>query len=265
MSQTILIGLAPECISFYNEKFLKGLHSEKDLKSYPGMYVSSTHKLSETLLSLQDNDTVVMKLVNWHDLIDLKQSKQFIFCPLMVWDYTNFVDKFQKTLDIPDVCINDKQILLWNMDKSYLKDLEEKGLFADRFLLQCFVWLITHTRTHTILGIPIVPTIFVDSIDQAGCDEAFEKFDSDIVIKPSFGANAFSQLLLKKNNSLPPNKPNPENKSMLYPTAGCKTLIQKVRRMFGGKIISTVLFLTTSLYIFCCSSFQQLFRGVKYH
>lgn len=98
--------------------------------------------------------------VPWHefDLVIIRST----------WDYWNDVDCFLETLgriDRETRLVNPLELVRWNLRKTYLRDLEERG-------------------------IPIVPTVWPGSIDAAGFALLFEQLGSDdLVIKPVVGAN----------------------------------------------------------------------------
>ena len=72
--------------------------------------------------------------------------------------------------------LNSKATCDWNINKRYLKELEDKG-------------------------VQIVPTIWPENIDEQILIEAFEEFDADaIVVKPYVSANADNTFWLKKES-----------------------------------------------------------------
>lgn len=96
------------------------------------------------------------------------------------WDYQDDVDTFIKKLEL----INSKthleniiDIMKWNIDKSYLRELEENG-------------------------IKIVPSIWRESfVSEEEFSFFFDKLDADeIIIKPTVSANADNTFLLKLDN-----------------------------------------------------------------
>ncbi|MCT4643057.1 MAG: hypothetical protein N4A33_12270 [Bacteriovoracaceae bacterium] len=94
-----------------------------------------------------------------------------------IWDYADKKEKFKRLLyDFSDKnikCFNDVETLLWNMDKSYLLELEEK---------KC----------------NIVPTRIVKKFklnDLSCCG-----FDYPLVIKPLVGASGINTFMLKSSN-----------------------------------------------------------------
>ena len=84
------------------------------------------------------------------------------------WDYPPLLTEFLQVLEEIDQqtrLANTLDIVHWNLNKTYLRDLEEKG-------------------------IGIVPTLWGDDLDEATLSSSFEKLGCvEIVIKPVVGAN----------------------------------------------------------------------------
>ncbi len=86
------------------------------------------------------------------------------------WDYQDAPEEFINTLKQIDQSsarlLNSFETVVWNIDKSYLRDFERQG-------------------------IPIVPTHWLDSYSDAAMHSAFETWGSaEIIIKPQISANA---------------------------------------------------------------------------
>ncbi len=86
------------------------------------------------------------------------------------WDYTEKIQEFLKVLDTIDRSaahlFNDRALVHWNLEKTYLREIEERG--GD-----------------------IVPSIWRDEFDASTITNSFSRFATDkIVIKPQVGANA---------------------------------------------------------------------------
>jgi glutathione synthase/RimK-type ligase-like ATP-grasp enzyme len=86
------------------------------------------------------------------------------------WDYQAFVGDFLQTLERIDksnaLLENSLALMKWNVSKSYLRDLESKG-------------------------VPILPTIWLDSFGSEAIIGAFSHFNTaEIIIKPLVSANA---------------------------------------------------------------------------
>ncbi|MCP5021625.1 MAG: hypothetical protein GY930_07590 [bacterium] len=98
------------------------------------------------------------------------------------WDYAEAPEEFLATLDaIGRVCplLNPLETVRWNMDKVYLRDLEERG-------------------------VPVVPTLWFDDAAHEIVAGAFDHFRCDkIVIKPSVGANAWRQVKVARGEAWP--------------------------------------------------------------
>lgn len=85
------------------------------------------------------------------------------------WDYQDDPERFMEVLEEIDTLShleNSIELVRWNISKTYLRDLEERG-------------------------IGIVPTFWPDKFRAEEMPEYFDAFDADeIVIKPVIGANA---------------------------------------------------------------------------
>lgn len=93
------------------------------------------------------------------------------------WDYQNDSEKFVRVLEkINDVSHleNDLDLMIWNMNKNYLFDLEQKG-------------------------VKIVNTIWEKSFNPDLANEYFERLNTaEIIIKPNISANADNTFRLTK-------------------------------------------------------------------
>ena len=112
------------------------------------------------------------------------------------WDYALAPDEFLQTLDrIQEVCplLNPLETVVWNMDKTYLRDL------ADR-------------------GVPVVPTLWYDDGQESTVAPAFDAFACDeIVIKPQVGANAWRQVKVKRGQAWPAQSELPPGACLVQP------------------------------------------------
>lgn len=93
------------------------------------------------------------------------------------WDYQQHVDQFKTVLtDIENSAAkleNPYSVMCWNIDKSYLRDIEQK--------------------------VPVVPTQWFDAFDDAKIATCFDFFAVDeIIIKPTVSANADDTFRLTK-------------------------------------------------------------------
>ena len=86
------------------------------------------------------------------------------------WDYPEDPARFDALVDVIDrssaVLVNESRLLRWGMGKTYLRDLESRG-------------------------VPIVPSLWPERVDRATLQDAFERFASErLIVKPVVGANA---------------------------------------------------------------------------
>lgn len=110
----------------------------------------------------------VIEPVIWDDWQDAHNFDAALIGP--TWDYWDRFDAFFRSLQtISESCtlINPIDVVQWNIDKIYLKALQEQGC-------------------------SIVPTAFADRMTAAVLTDAAEKLDTpDLIIKPRIGADAF--------------------------------------------------------------------------
>lgn len=96
------------------------------------------------------------------------------------WDYFEHLPEFKKWIEsLPEgKVLNSKRVLLWNLDKVYLKELAEKG-------------------------IPVVPTVFLEVTEETDLTAAIRSVQSDeVVIKPSQSASSHLTYVVKQNQPI---------------------------------------------------------------
>lgn len=94
------------------------------------------------------------------------------------WDYPQDPRRFLSVLETivrsGTVLINDISLVRWTLAKTYLRDLEQRG-------------------------VPIVPSLWFDAFDETALVDAFDRFDDDrIIIKPVISTNALDTFLLTR-------------------------------------------------------------------
>ncbi len=97
------------------------------------------------------------------------------------WDYSNHPQAFLQAIEQIDrssaPLANPLNIVRWNLDKGYLRELEARG-------------------------IPIVPTLWLPSLKPNDLGAAFEHFAcTEIVVKPTIGAGAGDTFRLTRNEA----------------------------------------------------------------
>ena len=98
--------------------------------------------------------------------------------PLMAWGYHNTPDAFRAALArVPGQMLNPADIVSWNVDKRYLKDLAEAG-------------------------VRIIPTIFTDKITDKELAAAQADFGDALVLKPIVSAGARNTVVWKAGETL---------------------------------------------------------------
>lgn len=132
---------------------------------------------------------LALDLIRWRDAASLA-SLYDAMLPLFVWDYFEGNDE-AFTAEMAQAAqhtslYNPFDVLRWNLEKSYLQDLEKSGA-------------------------PVIETLTLERVTQSGIERAFETLKTDkLVIKPLIGGGAWRQALYKKGdpfpdkNSLPP-------------------------------------------------------------
>lgn len=96
------------------------------------------------------------------------------------WDYqyrsVTFLDVLRKIEQSDTLLFNDLELVEWNLRKTYLRDLENRG-------------------------VSVVPTIYLDRLEPGHLPGLFDEIDSDkIVVKPVVGAGAIGAFPLTRHN-----------------------------------------------------------------
>lgn len=116
----------------------------------------------------------------WWDAGDLTDFD--LVLPLYAWGYQRDAARWFAALDRWDALgvrfANPLAMLRWNSDKSYLADLE---------------WA----------GVPVVPTIFADALDDAALALARQRFGPTLVIKPPISGGADRTYRLGIDDAVP--------------------------------------------------------------
>ncbi len=133
-----------------------------------------------------------------------------------VWDYPPKQQLFLDTLDSLNTkapVLNPPAVVRWNIEKAYLRQLDEAGA-------------------------PSVPTLWRDAATPDAIGEAFDVFGSDeIVVKPQVGAGAWRQARIKKGEPLPASDQLPPAAAMLQPFLPSIPVEGEYSLMvFGGQI-----------------------------
>ena len=101
------------------------------------------------------------------------ESSSAIYVANLVWGYHLSPDLWYERLRAwPNGVrlVNSASLLLWNSRKTYLKDLDA-------------------------VGIPTIPSVFVDQVDESTLIEAAKRFSTnDLIVKPQVSASSFSTL-----------------------------------------------------------------------
>lgn len=132
--------------------------------------------------------------VRWMDAIDWNR-----FAAVLVncaWDYQDNHDVFLTTLDsiaargVP--VFNTPATVRWNIRKTYLRELEAKG-------------------------IPIIPTLWPESPTAEDITTAMEKFGADVILKRQVGGGARAQVRYTRDNLPAPGTSIMDRPGMIQP------------------------------------------------
>jgi hypothetical protein len=89
--------------------------------------------------------------------------------------------------------MNPPELVRWNAQKRYLRDMAERGC-------------------------AIIPTLWLDAPDEAACRAAFDRFSCEaLVIKPEVGAGAWRQVKLMRGAAWPDASLLPPGATMVQP------------------------------------------------
>ena len=96
------------------------------------------------------------------------------------WDYHLHIDEFIPALERIEASgtqlLNPINIVKWNSDKRYLKELESKG-------------------------VKIVPTIFLDQLNVVDLDNSFDVFGEKLIVKPVISANSLNTIITEEGDT----------------------------------------------------------------
>ena len=117
-----------------------------------------------------------VEMVPWRREVDWDDFDLVYICT--PWDYQNDVAGFLHVLETIErssaTLVNSLELVLWNLEKTYLEELESRG--AD-----------------------IVPSLYFDRFDAGRVGACFERYGSEqIVVKPVVGANSDHIYVLKE-------------------------------------------------------------------
>lgn len=113
------------------------------------------------------------------------------------WDYMQQPERFLAALErfaAASPLFNPVETIRWNADKSYLADLEARG-------------------------IPGIPTVWAERADEAAVVRAFDAFpgSDSLVIKPRVGGGAWRQARVSRGQPLPPAGELPPGACLIQP------------------------------------------------
>ena len=133
--------------------------------------------------------------VAWNDP-DLDVAAFDAFLIGTTWDYTDVPGAFLgrlASIAMARPLFNDLDAVRWNLDKSYLRDLGDAG-------------------------VPVVPTLFEASADDATIERSFDALGTDqVVIKPEVGAGAWRQVKLQRGDVIPDASERPPDRTLIQP------------------------------------------------
>ena len=152
-------------------------------------------EISKLLPAFEDNGMHV-DLVKWREAPEIAAAYDAML-PLFVWDYfdSNEQDFLQAMAKIENKTrlFNNFDILRWNLNKSYLDEMEA-------------------------MGAATIPTVKLERVSENGIQRAMEEFGANkVVIKPDIGAAAWRQVLHIKGQPLPDREKMPPNGALVQP------------------------------------------------
>lgn len=133
-----------------------------------------------------------LEAVVWDEGFEPARHDGVIIGP--TWDYWDKTERFLQTLGAASQAgplLNPLNVVRWNMDKTYLRDL-------------------------AALGAPVIDTVWADLATPEVIEAAFGTLASDdLVIKPVVGAGAWRQARVKRGEALPGADDLPPGRAMI--------------------------------------------------
>jgi len=132
------------------------------------------------------------------------------------WDYWDQADTFLSTLERIEArtpLFNSSRLVRWNIEKTYLRDLEAGGA-------------------------PTIPTLWAPRATPEAAADAFTAFETDtLVIKPQVGASAWRLVRLKKGEPWPDAAALPTGAALIQPFLPGIAEVGEVSLMtYGGQV-----------------------------
>lgn len=133
-----------------------------------------------------------LESVVWDEGFDPERYEAVIVGP--TWDYWDKTEHFLATLDAASKAgplLNPLNVVRWNMDKTYLRDL-------------------------AALGAPVIETVWADLATPDIIEAAFDALaNDDLVVKPVVGAGAWRQARVRRGETLPDATELPPGRAMI--------------------------------------------------
>jgi glutathione synthase/RimK-type ligase-like ATP-grasp enzyme len=130
--------------------------------------------------------------VVWDEGFDPESFDGVVVGP--TWDYWDKTERFLQVLSAASAAgtlLNPLNVVRWNMDKTYLRDLAS-------------------------LGAPVIETVWTDLATPETIRQAFDTLSGgDLVIKPVVGAGAWRQARVMRGGALPPAEQLPPGRAMI--------------------------------------------------
>lgn len=143
-------------------------------------YDAEGNEQLEKIIPALDKRGISLERVDWRR--SRHRAGEFdAFLPLFAWDYWDAREAFVETLhDLARQArvLNPPSMIDWNTDKSYLLELECKG-------------------------VPTIPMQMVERVTKSDIEHAFETFGTDkLVVKPRVGGGGFGQSVFNRGQDL---------------------------------------------------------------
>jgi hypothetical protein len=158
----------------------------------------------------------ILEPVSW-DCPSTKWSEYECAIIGTTWDYTRRTSEYAVALnEIANQTrlLNPLSVVRWNIQKTYLRDLE-------------------------LAGCSVIPTDWCESVQPQACRHAFEQWGCDwLVIKPQVGAGSWRQVKLHRDDPWPSDSELPVGPAMIQPFQQSVQLEGEYSFIFFGRRFS---------------------------
>jgi len=149
-------------------------------------FAAIAHQWADRLAGALAAEAITVETRSWTAADDLSGFDGV--SPLLSWSYHQHLDAWYARLealgasDLP--MVNAAETVRWNTNKSYLAQLDARG-------------------------VPIVPTLFADFLTAEVIDRAHDRFGPSLVAKPQVSGGSFATVRLEQGQALRDGPPGP--------------------------------------------------------